>query len=287
MHWLDWRRWLVYSHRWLGIVGGVLFVAWFFSGVVMMYTRMPGLANEERLARATALDLSTATVSPLEAARAASVIDDDIASRAELTRPGTETTAQKRAAEVSVERVRVGMLGNRPVYRFGAGRNETMVFADTATLVEPIDRTRGRGDRSPLRAWLHRARPLRRLRDRARSVDAPVARTDADASLLRVQYADANRTWLYVDPARGAIVQRTDDTRRLRRWLYQGLHSLDFPALYYKRPLWDIVVIGLSIGGLALSATTLLPAWRRLRRRARDFVRAAPSDRRASEAIKG
>ena len=58
-----------------------------------------------------------------------------------------------------------------------------MVFADTATLVEPIDRTRSRGDRSPLRAWLHRARPLRRLRDRARSVDAPVARTDADASL--------------------------------------------------------------------------------------------------------
>jgi len=92
--------------------------------------------------------------------------------------------------------------------------------------------------------------------------------------VLRVQYADANRTWLYVDPERGAIVQRTDDTRRLRRWLYQGLHSLDFPALYYKRPLWDIVVIGLSIGGLALSATTLLPAWRRLRRHARGFVRA-------------
>jgi len=97
--------------------------------------------------------------------------------------------------------------------------------------------------------------------------------------VLRVQYADANRTWLYVDPERGAIVQRTDDTRRLRRWLYQGLHSLDFPALYYKRPLWDIVVIGLSIGGLALSATTLLPAWRRLRRHARGFVRAGAEGR--------
>jgi hypothetical protein len=104
--------------------------------------------------------------------------------------------------------------------------------------------------------------------------------------VLRVQYADANRTWLYVDPARGAIVQRTDDTRRLRRWLYQGLHSLDFPALYYKRPLWDIVVIALSIGGLALSATTLLPAWRRLRRHARGMVR---TETRASisEAVKG
>jgi hypothetical protein len=87
--------------------------------------------------------------------------------------------------------------------------------------------------------------------------------------VLRVRYADEAQTWLYVDPRRGAIVQRTDDTRRLRRWLYQGLHSLDFPSIYYKRPLWDIVVIGLSIGGLALSATTLVPAWRRLRRHAR------------------
>jgi hypothetical protein len=112
MHWLDWRRWLVYTHRWLGIAGGVLFVAWFFSGVVMMYARMPGLANEERLARATALALSAATVSPLEAARAANVIDDDTASQAELTRPGTETTAPKRAAEISVARVRSLGLGS-------------------------------------------------------------------------------------------------------------------------------------------------------------------------------
>ena len=67
LRWLDWRRWMVYTHRWLGIVGGVLFVAWFVSGVVMMYARMPGLANEERLARAPALDLSSATVSPIEA----------------------------------------------------------------------------------------------------------------------------------------------------------------------------------------------------------------------------
>ena len=87
--------------------------------------------------------------------------------------------------------------------------------------------------------------------------------------VLRVRYADPERTWLYMDPGRGGIVLKTDDTRRLRRWLYQGLHSLDFPFLYYKRPLWDIVVIALSIGGLALSATTLVPAWRRLRRHAR------------------
>ena len=58
----DWRKVLAYSHRWLGIAGCVLFVAWFISGVVMMYARMPGLADEERLARAPALDLFTGDV---------------------------------------------------------------------------------------------------------------------------------------------------------------------------------------------------------------------------------
>jgi hypothetical protein len=87
--------------------------------------------------------------------------------------------------------------------------------------------------------------------------------------VLRVRYADANGTWLYLDPERGGIVQRSGKVSRLRRWLYQGLHSLDFPFLYFHRPLWDIVVIALSIGGTVLSFTTMLPALRRLKRHAR------------------
>jgi len=90
--------------------------------------------------------------------------------------------------------------------------------------------------------------------------------------VLRVRYADANETWLYLDPARGGIVQRSGRVSRLRRWLYQGLHSLDFPFLYFKRPLWDIVVIVLSIGGTVLSFTTMLPAIRRLRRHGRTVM---------------
>ena len=93
---VNWRLWLVYSHRWLGIAGCVLFVAWFISGVVMMYARMPTLASEERLARATPLDLSTATIAPADAA----------------SRAGT------RGSNLQVSRY-----GDRPVYRFGGGRN--------------------------------------------------------------------------------------------------------------------------------------------------------------------
>jgi hypothetical protein len=84
--------------------------------------------------------------------------------------------------------------------------------------------------------------------------------------VLRVRYADPQETWVYVDPSRGAVVQRNEKITRLRRWLYQGLHSLDFPSIYYKRPLWDIVVIALSIGGTVLSVVALVPAWRRVKR---------------------
>ncbi len=82
--------------------------------------------------------------------------------------------------------------------------------------------------------------------------------------VLRIRYADQARTWLYLDPARGVIASRLERASRWNRWLYHGLHSLDFPFLYYKRPFWDIVVIVLSLGGIAISVTSGLPAWRRL-----------------------
>lgn len=87
--------------------------------------------------------------------------------------------------------------------------------------------------------------------------------------VLRVKYRDPQQTWLYLDPKRGAIVRKEERLSRVNRWLYHGLHSLDFPFLYYRRPLWDIVVILLSVGGIVLSATTMVAAWRRLRRHAK------------------
>lgn len=87
--------------------------------------------------------------------------------------------------------------------------------------------------------------------------------------VIRVRYADPQRTWLYVDGRRGTVLRKEETLTRVNRWLYHGLHSLDFPFLYYRRPLWDIVVIVLSLGGLALTITPIAQAWRRLRRHAR------------------
>lgn len=91
--------------------------------------------------------------------------------------------------------------------------------------------------------------------------------------VLRARFDDPQQTWLYLDPQRGEIVLKEERLTRLNRWLYHGLHSLDFPFLYNRRPLWDAVVIALSLGGIVLSASTLAQSWRRLRRHKRRLVR--------------
>lgn len=84
--------------------------------------------------------------------------------------------------------------------------------------------------------------------------------------ILRVRFSDADGTWFHLDPATGQIINRSSSTNRLFRHLYHGLHSLDWWWLWSRRPLWDIAVIGLSLGGLALSLTAAAMSARRLRR---------------------
>jgi hypothetical protein len=481
----DWRRVVIYSHRWLGIAGGLLFIAWFASGIVMIYAQMPRLADSERRARLPPLDFSTAAIAPAAAGAGAAVVS-----------------------------VRLAMVQGRPVYRFVEGGRPRTVFADTGSPLDPLTRAQAldaarafappgaaaaydayiaEPDQWTLEArallpmhriafddpggtvlyvsdrtgdpamettragrrwayagavvhWLYLA-PFRRhaavwaqaiiwlslagtvmcalgllwgawrfsprLRYRLKHVRArspyagamrwhhyagllcgvttltwifsgllsmdpwdwhpgtsptPTQRRgvagapdgspdftvaelrraaiqleernskeaqlvwflgepflsadegivsiraprpgvfaqfdaaavdraagaampgaaieetawltaydayyyDRDGELglpvVRIRYRDAPRTWLYLDPRRGVLVRKEESLSRLNRWLYHGLHSFDFPFLYYRRPLWDAVVIALSLGGLISAVTALFPAWRRLRRHVR------------------
>jgi len=85
--------------------------------------------------------------------------------------------------------------------------------------------------------------------------------------VLRVRYKDENETWLYFTPSLGQMV-KFDKLDRANRWVYYGLHAMDWPGLFNRRPLWDIVTIALLAGLAAISITTLLPAYRRLKRHA-------------------
>lgn len=84
--------------------------------------------------------------------------------------------------------------------------------------------------------------------------------------VLRIAFDDPARTWLYVDPASGAILMETDSIRRAYRWWFDALHCLDFKGLAAMRPLWDVIVWLLAGLGLIVSVSGITIGWRRLRR---------------------
>jgi hypothetical protein len=88
----------------------------------------------------------------------------------------------------------------------------------------------------------------------------------APLPVLRVKFDDPEQTWLYVDPAMSRVLTGATRTNRIQRWIYTGLHDLDFPFWYYRRPLWDIGVIVLSLGGIASSVIGLCIGFKRLSR---------------------
>ena len=93
---------------------------------------------------------------------------------------------------------------------------------------------------------------------------------------LPVVYAkmkDAVGTRYYIDPKTARVVGTYSARGWVNRWLYHGLHSLDFPWLYNYRPLWDIVVIALMLGGTAVCVTSLVLTWRVLVRKVSSLVR--------------
>jgi uncharacterized iron-regulated membrane protein len=87
--------------------------------------------------------------------------------------------------------------------------------------------------------------------------------------VLRVGFNDAAESWFYIDPRNGDILTRIDNSRRTYRWLFNALHSLDFPLLLRHRAAWDIVVWLLSLIGMIVSISGIVIGWRRLRRRSR------------------
>jgi len=93
--------------------------------------------------------------------------------------------------------------------------------------------------------------------------------------VILVLMNDEDRTRYYIDPKSARVVTTYNDRNWVNRWLYTGLHSLNFPFLYNHRPLWDIVVITFMLGGTALSVTSLVLAWRTLGRK---LKRAAATD---------
>jgi hypothetical protein len=96
----------------------------------------------------------------------------------------------------------------------------------------------------------------------------------APLPVVRLKLGDAASTWVYLDPEVAQVVGQANRLNRVERWLYNGLHNLDFNFLYYNRPAWDGVVIVLSMGGVLLSSIGLLVGFKRLGRGIRRTAKA-------------
>lgn len=103
----------------------------------------------------------------------------------------------------------------------------------------------------------------------ARDEHAMLGHVEKPLPVWRLVYDNPQATWIYLDPHTGQIQGRQDRSGRVSRWLFAFLHSWDWTGLLSRRPLWDALLIFLSLGGAALSLTGVVIGWRRLGKKLR------------------
>jgi hypothetical protein len=266
-----WMRW----HYVLGLFFGVFVLTWVFSGLLSMepfeWTNAQGLRVPRDTFTGGPIDLRRFT--PFDAAAWEPLRAGRVLKEIELERiqdqPFYEARFTAHPVEESLKRERL----HQPYDIAGRAQPES-VLVDAATL-QPhrefsVESLLGR---------LEAALPDTAIvaHDLLSDYDSYYYSRGREAPLpvLRVKFADPLETWVYVDPKRSELLATVHRLNRLERWLYNGLHSLDFGFWYSRRPLWDIGMILLCAGALVSSAIGLCLGVKRLWRDARRVVAGA------------
>ena len=89
---------------------------------------------------------------------------------------------------------------------------------------------------------------------------------DRPLPAIKVAFDDPSETWIYLDPATGAVAGLSDRSSRTYRWLFNFLHDYDLPVLLRTGPARDILIWLLSLAGLVISVSGVVVGWRTLKR---------------------
>ena len=81
---------------------------------------------------------------------------------------------------------------------------------------------------------------------------------------IRVELSDHNQTWIHIDNRSGEILSVIDRSRRVYRWLYNGLHSFDIPGLADSGPFRSILMLVLLLAGFVASLTGVVLGIKRI-----------------------
>ncbi len=240
---LNWRFMLILVHRWMGIAFGLLFLMWFLSGVAFMYWGMPSLSAGERMDRQSEVDLSTAAVTPLEAA-----------SRNGL-RPGS---------------LSIAMREDRPIYRFG----QSAIYADTGERVETVPADADEAVQI-VRRWVPERAATIRYDELLTDVDQWTLQT-RQMPLHRIAVGDERDTYYYVAASNGQLVMKTDRASRMKGFASGVLHWVYFTPLRKHGYVWNQFIIWSSFAGALMCLLGLVLGLQRLSPRARYRRRGKP-----------
>jgi len=267
---VGWLRW----HHYAGLIFGVITLTWLFSGMLSMepwgVSEDPAPRPDQVVAvRGDGVDPARFAMTPRQVLETLQR-EPDLEAQPELGRRPhqlvpRESDGDRQGHFGSAKEVELIQFMDAPFYRVQDQEGRTLLLTadhgpamkDGFTEAELLAAASAAmpGVRSQEAVWLTSYDSY--YYDRAGERPLPV---------LRVKYADADNSWLYLSARDGAIVQRETAGGRPVRWLYHGLHSLDFPGLYQAGWLWDVVILTLCVGGLLLSMTSVIVGWRFLRR---------------------
>ena len=228
-------RWLA-LHHWLGLTFGVLSFTWVLSGLLSFY---PLASSAESWP--TAGDVSAFRGGPLDPRS--------------FSRDLAEALGEcERSLGGAVKRIELVVAGRSPFYICLDGHGSSRILSAN--------------DRAPASITLHHARLESFIRPlgTGAAVEAETLLQSADAyyypshfepelafPILRTRFANGFVT--YVNPRTLRVARRYSKAGAAYRWLYHGLHSLDFPALYRRAWLWHPLIVGALFGSSLLAAS--------------------------------
>jgi PepSY-associated TM region len=236
------QKWLVLTHRWLAIVACLLIVAWFVSGLVLMYVGFPTLTDRERTEGLAPIEWSKVRVTPAEALLFADI--------AEFPRDLT-----------------LSMMDGEPVYRAQvAGAAPISVSAVSGRGISAIDASQAVRIAAQFRGWSAAVVTRTVTRDQW----TVSGEFNAHRPLHVVQFDDAGRTHLYVSSRTGEVVLDTTARERGWNWIGAVTHWLYFSELRERAGIWRQVVLWLSGVGMVIAISGIWLGIDRLRLRRQD-----------------
>ncbi len=219
------RKWMILIHRYLGIPLGLVFIAWFLSGIAMMYARdMPGLTPQARLDHMPPLDMERVWITPSQAAEGASL-------------------------GINPGRVTLLTVMGRPAYRF-AGRETATIFAETGERLVEL------GEAGVVNIAASFMNLPREEMFHAGVLTEPDQWTIAERGrmpLHKIVVNDAARTHLYISPTLGEVLVLTTRGTRALAWVAAIPHWFYFTPLRLNGALWRGVILWISGLGAVLA----------------------------------